>query len=76
MPRFFVTTADHVTVTDEQGVVVQDLAALRDIVRRTLTELLRDEGAQTGANDFTAEAHDAHGRLVLRARASFHIVDQ
>lgn len=75
MPRYFIDTADHVEVRDDEGSVLADRAALRDLLRRTLTALLHDEGAATGVNDFTARAYDEDGRLVMRARASFHIVD-
>jgi hypothetical protein len=74
--RYFINTANHVTVVDEEGVELPNLSALRDLLRRVLTEILRDEGAQTGANDFTAQAYDDVGRLVMSARASFSITDQ
>ena len=75
MPRYFIDTADHVAVRDDEGTVLPDRAALRDLLRRTLTALLHDEGEETGVNDFTARAYDEDGRLVMRARASFHVVD-
>lgn len=76
MPRYFISTADHVDVMDEEGIELPSLDALRDLLRRTLTAILSDEGDKTGVNDFTAHAYDENGRLVMRAQASFFIVDQ
>lgn len=60
---------------DEEGVELSCRDALRDLLRRTLTAILADEGEETGVNDFTARAYDENGRLVMRAQASFFIVD-
>lgn len=76
MSRYFISTTDHVTVMDEEGVEVPDREALRALLRQTLTAILHDEGARTGVNEFTARAFDEDGRLVMRAQASFFIVDQ
>jgi hypothetical protein len=74
--RYFINTADHVEVMDEEGVELPSLAALRDLLRKTLTAILHDEGNETGVDEFTAQAYDASGRLVMRARVSFFITDQ
>ncbi|MCJ2089923.1 hypothetical protein MKK88_28625 [Methylobacterium sp. E-005] len=61
---------------DDEGVDLPDLCALRGLLRRTLTLILKDEGEQTGINEFLAEAYDETGRLVMKARAHFSIIDQ
>jgi hypothetical protein len=76
LSRYFISTDDHIEVMDEEGVEVPDLGALRDLLRQTLTAILRDEGEMTGVNEFTAKAFDERGRLVMQARASFYITDQ
>ncbi len=75
MSRYFISTADHVEVMDEEGVEVPDRDALRCLLRQTLTAILHDEGERTGIDEFTAKAYDEAGRLVMRAQASFFIVD-
>ncbi|MCJ2089921.1 hypothetical protein MKK88_28615 [Methylobacterium sp. E-005] len=76
MSRYFISTADHVEVMDEEGVEIPSRDALRCLLRKTLTAILHDEGGQTGADQFTAKAFDEDGKLVMRARASFFVVDQ
>lgn len=76
MPRYFIVTSDHVTVRDDDGVLLSGRDALCDTLRRLLTEVLRDEGYRTGVNEFTAQAYDETGKLVMSARASFSITDQ
>ena len=76
MPRYFISTADHVEVMDEEGVEVQSRDDLRLLLRQTLTAILHEEGRRTGVNEFTAKAYDEAGRLVMRAQASFFVVDQ
>ena len=44
MSRYFINTANHVTVMDEERVEVSDRNALRDLLRETLTLILHDEG--------------------------------
>lgn len=81
MPRYFIDAADRVDVGDDAGTVLADRAdradraALRDLLRPALTALLHDEGEATGVNDVAARAYDEDGRLAMRARASFRIVD-
>jgi hypothetical protein len=48
LSRYFISTDDHIEVMDEEGVEVPDLGALRDLLRQTLTAILRDEGEMTG----------------------------
>ncbi|MCJ2133407.1 hypothetical protein MKK69_04905 [Methylobacterium sp. J-026] len=74
--RYFINTANHVTAIDEEGVELPSPSALRDLLRRALTEIMRDEECQTGVDEFTAQAYDDVGRLVMSARASFSITDQ
>lgn len=76
MPRYFVSTTNHVTVMDEEGVELTSRYALRGLLRRVLTEILQDEGNQASVNDFSAQAYDEGGKLVMSARASFSITDQ
>lgn len=76
MPRYFINTTDHVAVLDDEGVVLPDRDALRALLRDTLTAILRDEGESTGVNEFSAQAYDEDGRLVMQAKASFFVVDQ
>jgi hypothetical protein len=74
--RYFISTADHVEVMDEEGVEVPSREALRTLLRQTLTAILHDEERRTGVDEFTAKAFDKDGKLVMRARASFFVVDQ
>ncbi|WP_020095948.1 hypothetical protein [Methylobacterium sp. 285MFTsu5.1] len=76
MPRYFIVTSDHVTVRDDEGVQLSGRDALRDTLRRLLTEILRDEGYRTEVNEFTAQAYDEAGKLVMSARANFSATDQ
>ncbi|KQS47170.1 hypothetical protein ASG32_31980 [Methylobacterium sp. Leaf361] len=76
MSRYFISTDDHVEVMDEEGVEVPSRDALRELLRLTLTAILRDEGRRTGVDEFTAKAFDERGCLVMKARASFSITDQ
>ncbi len=76
MPRYFISTSDHVKVMDDEGVIVSTRAELRDLIRRTLTAILKDEGEWTQVNEFTAQAYDETGKLVMSARASFSITEQ
>ncbi|UIY45776.1 DUF6894 family protein [Methylobacterium radiotolerans] len=76
MSRYFISTADHVEVMDDEGVEVSSREALRLLLRQTLTAILHDEGELTGVNECTAKAFDEEGRLVMQAQASFFVVDQ
>jgi|CryGeyStandDraft_7_1057128.scaffolds.fasta_scaffold59338_2 hypothetical protein len=76
LARYFISTTNHVTVMDEEGVELPSHGALRELLRRVLTELLRDEGDLTGVNEYSAHAYDEAGRLVMVARASFSVTDQ
>lgn len=76
MARYFISTTNHVTVMDKEGVDLTSRDALRDFLRRVLTEILQDEGSLTGVNDFSAQAYDESGKLIMSARASFSITDQ
>jgi hypothetical protein len=74
--RYFISTADHVEVMDEESVEVPNREALRLLLRQTLMAILHDEGEVAGVNELTAKAYDEDGRLVMRAQASFFVVDQ
>jgi hypothetical protein len=75
MPRYFINTSDCLDVSDEVGTELPNLDALRDLLRRTLTAILRDDGAASGVNAFVARAYDAEGRLVMQAQANFSVTD-
>ena len=75
MPRYFIDTVDHVAVRDDEGTVLPDRAALRDLLRRTLTALLHDEGEETGVNDFTARAYDEDHSFEPGARVEVLKID-
>lgn len=76
MPHYYISTSDHVAVLDDEGIDLPGLDALRILLRRTLTEILRDEGDRTGVNEFTARAYDENMRLIMSARVGFSITDQ
>jgi len=76
MPRYFINTANHIEVLDEEGTELRDLSALRKLVRHALIDILRDEGDITGVNEYTAKAYDEGGRLVMISRIEFNIYDQ
>jgi hypothetical protein len=61
---------------DDEGIDLPDLASLRSLLRATLTAILHDEGGQTGIDEFSAQAFDEAGRVVMTARASVSITDQ
>ena len=73
---YFISTTEHIEVTDNEGIDLPNLDALRDLLRRTLSTILADEGEKTGVDEFTARACDEDGRLVMRAKTSFFTVDQ
>jgi len=76
MARYFISTTNHVMVMDEEGVELSSRAALGDMLRMALIEILRDEGSQTGVNEYAAHAYDETGKLVMTARVSFSLTDQ
>ena len=76
MSRYFITTVNGVEVDDDEGVELPNRAALRMMLRQTLTAILHDEAEADGMNEFTAQAYDEAGRLVMSARASFSATDQ
>lgn len=76
MSLYFISTTEHIEVTDNEGIDLPNLDALRDLLRRTLSTILADEGEKTGVDEFTARAYDEDGRLVMRAKTSFFTVDQ
>lgn len=76
MPRYFISTANHVMIMDEEGVELSSREALGDMLRRALIEILRDEGDLTGVNEYSAHAYDESGRRILSARVCFSLTDQ
>jgi hypothetical protein len=75
MPRYFINTFNHFDAIDEEGTVLPDSGALRGLLRKALTEILRDEGEERGVDEFAAEALDESGRRVMRARIRFTVTD-
>lgn len=75
MPRYFIVTSDRITVRDDEAVQLSGRDALRDTLRRLLTDILRDEGYRTEVNAFTARAYDEAGKLVMSASANFSATD-
>ncbi|XYD12183.1 hypothetical protein R1A27_34240 (plasmid) [Methylobacterium sp. NMS12] len=75
MPRYFIVTSDCITIRDDEGVQLSGRDALRDTLRRMLTDILRDEGYRTEVNAFTAQAYDEAGMLVMSASANFSATD-
>ena len=75
MSLYFISTSEHIEIGDDEGVELPNLDALRDLLRRTLSAILADEGEKAGVSAFTARAYDEDGRLVMRAHTSFCVVD-
>ena len=76
MSRYFITTINGVEVDDDEGVDLPNREALRIMLCQTLTAILHDEAGADGENEFTAQAYDEAGQLVMSARASFSVTDQ
>lgn len=67
MPRYFIDTFDNIVALDDEGVELPDLAALRRVVHRTLSEMMRDEPDGRSGIQCRADVRDEHGGRVLTA---------
>lgn len=67
MPRFFIDTYDHINVVDEVGQDLPDLAAVRSLVRRSLSEIIADEADRRPAAQIRAIVRNEAGEEVLSA---------
>ena len=65
MPRFFIDTFDSIVVIDNVGQDLPDEDAVREVVRKTLAGMLRDEHKGRPAAQYRAEVRDEAGRSVL-----------
>lgn len=76
MPRYFINTKNNIEAIDSEGTELPNLNALRSLMRAVLIEILRDEGEETGINEYTAKAYDVVGRHMMSAKINFYIFDQ
>lgn len=65
MPRFFIDTFDSIVVIDDVGQDLPNMDAVRDVVRKTLVGMLRDEHTGRPAAQYRAEVRDEAGKSVL-----------
>ncbi len=65
MPRYFIDTFDSIVVIDDVGQDLQDEDAVREVVRKTLAGMLRDEHKERPAAQYRAEVRDEAGKRVL-----------
>ena len=65
MPRFFIDTFDSIVVIDDVGQDLPNEDAVREVVRKTLAGMLRDEHKGRPAAQFRAEVRDEAGKSVL-----------
>jgi hypothetical protein len=75
MPRYFFKIGSSVETEEDGGVELPDRDALRVMIRRTLTAMLRDEADNCGVNALTAKVYDEDRRLVMRAQVSLTVVE-
>lgn len=67
MPRFFIDTYDHMTVIDEVGQDLPDLAAVRSLVNRSLSAIMAEETVWGSSTEIRAVVRDEAGDEVLSA---------
>ncbi|MCJ2011780.1 DUF6894 family protein [Methylobacterium sp. J-076] len=65
MTRFFIDTFDSIDVIDNVGQDLLNEDAVREIVRKTLVGMLRDEHKGRPAAQYRAEVRDEAGNRVL-----------
>lgn len=65
MPRFFIDTYDSIIAIDDVGQDLPNEDAVREVVRKTLAGMLRDEHKGRPAAQFRAEVRDEAGKSVL-----------
>jgi hypothetical protein len=67
MPRFFIDTFDSIVVIDDVGHELPDEAAVREVVRKTLADMLGAEHKGRPAAQYRAEVRDEVGKSILTA---------
>ena len=67
MPRFFIDTFDGIVAIDDVGHDLPDEAAVRQVVRKTLADMLGAEHKGRSAAQYRAEVRDEAGRSILTA---------
>ncbi|MCJ2067474.1 hypothetical protein MKK75_01410, partial [Methylobacterium sp. J-030] len=67
MPRFFIDTFDSIVVIDDVGYELPDEAAVREVVRKTLADMLGSEHKARPAAQYRAEVRDEAGMSILTA---------
>jgi hypothetical protein len=65
MPRFFIDTFDSIIVIDDVGQDLPNEDAVREVVRKTLAGMLRDEHKGRPAAQYRVEVRDEAGKSVL-----------
>lgn len=65
MPRFFVDTFNGLAVIDDVGHELPDRAVLRQVVKRTLSDLMRDETDDDRRVQFRANVRDETGTQIM-----------
>jgi hypothetical protein len=65
MPRYFIDTFDSIVVIDDVGQDLPNEDAVREVIRKTLVGMLRDEHKERPAAQYRAEVRDEAGKSVL-----------
>lgn len=65
MPRYFIDTFNGLAVIDDVGHELPDRATLRRVVKRTLSDLMRDETDEAGRMQFRANVRDETGTQIM-----------
>lgn len=65
MLRFFIDTFGSIVATDDVGHELPDEAAVREVVRKTLADMLGAEHKGRPAAQYRAEVRDAAGKSIL-----------
>ncbi|MDP4027019.1 hypothetical protein Q8W71_30990 [Methylobacterium sp. NEAU 140] len=73
MPRYRISTFNGSEVIYGGGIDLPDLEAVENLLRLTLTTMMRLEGSATDANNFWADALDDNGERVIAARISLSV---
>ena len=67
MPRYYFDLHDFISVRDELGLDLPDLAAVRTEAHRALAELAANHTADDGSVQICTEVRDRDGNCVLSA---------
>jgi hypothetical protein len=72
MPRYFFDVHDGVSTTDDEGIVLADLTAAKDMAARTLSEMALDRLPGNGLRkELFVSVRDESNRKILRVTLSF-----